>query len=315
MHSHVSIIPIFNNPSNPNDAYVGMGERPMTMNANFVAKMHEYKNDGNEFIWHGITHQLGNKLNPWESNSGSDYEFWDFSHDIETNQPWPQLGRPVPGENPYSLVSRFKKGADVLKQSDIYPQVWLTPHYHGSAMSNYVFGQLFSWNIGRVVYYKNSMSGLNTDKHYEEYKFPNMSKEAWKSRMENLKNLRVDQELRQNGQLFPYEIYGDVYGQRLFPENIGNVNRQLSEQVLNTRSTTQILEDAARNRVLRDVWGSAFYHPYLLDPPYWLPGSTLVNNDLNEMIVGLKNLGYNFISLEQKSSEWRNVRAKKVNYK
>lgn len=312
---HVSIIPIFNNPFNVLDAYVGLGERPMTMNPNFVAKMHEYKNDGSEFIWHGVTHQLGNKLNPWESNSGSDYEFWDFSNDVETNHPWPLVGRPVPGETPYTLINLFKKGADVLKAADIYPQVWLTPHYHGSSMSNYVFGQLFSWNIGRVVYYSNTMKGLDLDLHLEQYKFPNMSSEAWNSHYQQLKNLRVDQELRQNGQLFPYEIYGDVYGQRLFPENIGNVNRQLSEQVLNTRTTTQILEDAARNRVLRDVWGSAFYHPYLLDEPYWLPSYTMNNNDLNDLIVGLKNLGYNFISLEQKSAEWKNTRAKKINYR
>ena len=159
------------------------------------------------------------------------------------------------------------------------------------------------------------MKGLDLDLHLEQYKFPNMSSEAWNSHYQQLKNLRVDQELRQNGQLFPYEIYGDVYGQRLFPENIGNVNRQLSEQVLNTRTTTQILEDAARNRVLRDVWGSAFYHPYLLDEPYWLPSYTMNNNDLNDLIVGLKNLGYNFISLEQKSAEWKNTRAKKINYR
>lgn len=315
VNAHVSIIPIFNNPLNQRDPYVGLGERPLTMNPNFVAKMNEYKADGNEFIWHGVTHQLGNKLNPWESNSGSDYEFWDFSHDVETNHPLPLVGRPVPGETPYSLINLFKKGADALKAANIYPQVWLTPHYHGSSMSNYVFGQLFSWNIGRVVYYSNTMKGLDLNLHHEQYKFPNMSQEAWNSHRQHLKNLKVDQELRQNGQLFPYEIYGDVYGQRLFPENIGNVNRELSEQVLNTRTTEQILEDAARNRVLRDVWGSAFYHPYLLDEPYWLPNYTLSNNDLNDMIVGLKNLGYNFISLEQKSAEWKHIRAKKVNYR
>lgn len=310
---HISIIPIYNNPANPLEVYMGEGERPMTLNTNFIAKINEFKTDGAEFIWHGITHQLGTAPNPWEATSGSDYEFWDFSEDVQTNHPWPLVGRPVPNETPQSLTTLFKKGADILKTANIFPDVWLTPHYHGSSMSNYVFGQLFNWNIGRVVYYENNMTGLNLDAHDPKMKFPNMSEDAWKRRDFYLKNLAVEQNTRQNGQFFPYEIYGDVYGQKLFPENIGNIGKELGEQVLETREVPQILEDAKRNLVLRDTWASAFYHPYYLVAPYWTSTSTIQNNDLNDLLVGLKNLGYTFVSLEQKSKEWV-TRSKKVVY-
>ncbi len=311
---HIAIIPIFNNPLNANDVYVGQGERPITMNLDFMAKITEFKLIGAEFIWHGVTHQLGNKLNPWESTSGTDYEFWDFTQDVENNQT-PLVGRQVPNETPESLVTRFKKGSDVLEAANIHPQVWLTPHYHGSSLSNYVFGQLFNWNIGRVVYYENSMRGLDLNGEVDYIKFPNVSESAWQKRYNYLKTLKVEQNVVQNGQLFPFEIYGDVYGQRLFPENIGNVNVNLSVQVIKLRSVDDILTDARRNLVLRDVWASAFYHPYLLDKPNWDNSiNTLTNNDLNKLIVGLKNLGYNFISLEGKSTEWKSQRAPKIIY-
>lgn len=312
---HISIIPIFKNPLNPENARIGLPAMPMTDNADFMAEMQLFKNAGAEFIWHGITHQIGEKINPWGSDSGTDYEFWDFTHDVETNHPWPLVGRQVPGETTKTLMDRFKMGADVLASADMIPKVWLTPHYHGSALSNYVFGQIFEWNIGRVVYYENTMKGLDLDQTIDEMKFPNMSAHAWQTRYYNMKYVEVTQDTRQNGQLYPYEIYGDVYGQRLFPENLGNVNIELSTQVINLRTVDQMLEDARRNLVLRDVWGSAFYHPFLLDEPYWDDNvNDVSHNDLYKLLTGMKNLGYNFVSLEGKLADWKAPRAKKIAY-
>ncbi len=313
---HLSIIPIYVNPVNPNELYKGLPARAMTANSAFMNEMSLYKAAGAEVIWHGITHQLGEKVNPWGSDTGTDYEFWDFSNDVETNKPFPLVGRQVPGETAQTIIARFKQGADILQAANLVPQVWLTPHYHGSSLSNYVFGQLFNWSIGRVVYYENSMKGLDLNTNSEETKFPNVSAQAWQRRSDSLKNIQVTQSTRQNGQLYPYEIYGDIYGQRVFPENLGNVNIALSAQVLNVRTVDQMLEDARRNLVLRDVWASAFYHPFLLEPPYWNSAvNTLTNNDLYKLMSGLKALGYNFISLEGKSNEWKTPRAKKIVYR
>ena len=313
---HVSVIPIYYNPLNQNELYVGQAERPMTKNRNFITKMKKFKTDGAEFIWHGITHQLGKTLNPWESTSGSDYEFWDFSADVLNNHPWPLVGRQVPGETPTSLVQRFKKGGDVFKAAAMSTQIWLTPHYHGSSLSNYVFGQLFDWTMGRVVYYDNTMSGIDLNVAAPAaLKLPQLSATSWQQRSLYLANLKVTQlSTRQNGQMYPYEIYGDVYGQKVFPENLGNVEKELSEQVLETRVVSQMLADAKRNLVLRDVWGSAFYHPYYLQDPYWTSTSTLNNNDLQELLSGLKQLGYQFVGLEEKSKEMQ-ARAKAVDYR
>ena len=310
----VSIIPIFYNPLNELEVYFGQPERPMTDNRAFLKEMDKFKADGAEFIWHGITHQLGNLINPWESTSGTDYEFWDFSFDVATNHPWPLVGRQVPGETVQTIVTRFKKGSDVLKKAGIAPEIWLTPHYHGSSLSNYVFGQLFNWTVGRVVYYENSVTGLDLDAANAEIKFPLVTNAAWNDRNKWLSNLKVvSQSLRQNGQLYPYEIYGDVYGQRVFPENIGNVEKDLNVQVLETRVVSQMLTDAKRNLVLRDVWGSGFYHPYYLQPPYWAGTNTLKNNDLNDLLSGLKNLGYKFVSLQERARTWTS-KAKDVSY-
>jgi hypothetical protein len=100
------------------------------------------------------------------------------------------------------------------------------------------------------------------------------------------------------GQLFPYELYGDMYGQLLAPENLGNVQPDLNDQVTATRSVDTILKDAKRNLVLRDVWASVFYHPFLLNPEL---NSANANNppmtDLEILVKGLKDLGYNFINM------------------
>jgi hypothetical protein len=102
------------------------------------------------------------------------------------------------------------------------------------------------------------------------------------------------------GQLYPYELYGDIYNQLLAPENLGNVQPELNDQVVATRSVDRILADAKRNLVLRDVWASVFYHPFLLDPAL---NPENQNNppvkDLERLVKGIKALGYNFINMDQ----------------
>ena len=65
------------------------------------------------------------------------------------------------------------------------------------------------------------------------------------------------------------------------------------------RSVDKILADAKRNLVLRDVWASVFYHPFLLNPQL---NQQNANNppmtDLELLVKGLKDLGYNFVNMD-----------------
>ena len=88
---------------------------------------------------------------------------------------------------------------------------------------------------------------------------------------------------RHTGQFFPYVINSDHYGYRQIPENIGNIE---PTPFLGYRPLlpADLLRHAEKMKVVRDGIASFFYHPYL--------GTTY----LNEVVQGLKKLGYQFIA-------------------
>jgi hypothetical protein len=63
------------------------------------------------------------------------------------------------------------------------------------------------------------------------------------------------------------------------------------------RTVDTILADAKRNLILRDIWGSVFYHPFLLDPRQNSANNTTQPKDLERLVTGMKSMGYNFINL------------------
>ncbi len=70
-----------------------------------------------------------------------------------------------------------------------------------------------------------------------------------------------------------------------------------------------MLADAKRNLVLRDAWGSFFYHPLLLtvqadggEGRY--PGDA---TELKKLVQGMKAVGYKFVELEQFAAENSNL--------
>lgn len=97
-----------------------------------------------------------------------------------------------------------------------------------------------------------------------------------------------DGELRFLDQLFPYVIEQDVYGQRIVPENVGHVD-PYGTGPYGARFPEDVLRAAEKNLVVRDGWASTYFHPFLdLDL-------------LEEVVQGIKALGYRFVSL---SSDW-----------
>lgn len=239
---HISLIPIFKDPFGDVLAQPSNQEVEISQVPEFMRALNEIKSRGATFIWHGVTHQYKSEKNPFSGASGDDFEFWDAKQNA-----------PIAEDSEAYVANLLNHGRQALQRAGIETDLWLTPHYQASPLDNQIFGRVFRWNLGRMIYlYENNVVG----------------------------------------QFFPYEIHGDVYGQKIIPENLGNVQPELNEQVVRTRSVEEILEDARRNLVLRDSWASAFYHPFLLE------GQDAANTDLQILVRGLKKLGYRFVNLK-----------------
>src|SRR5207253_9805255 len=210
----ISLIPIFMDPLHeyhlkPQDEMISMDRVPT-----FMTFIHEMQQKQAKFIWHGVTHQYSNIRNPHTGVSGEDFEFWDANN-----------SKRLPVDSVCFVLNRMEDGLYTLKEAGVSPRMWLTPHYQASSLDNIIFGKIFEWNIGRVIYFNHHSSGLPTQ-------FPSPLSDLWMNstdpkakeyRETYFKDLKVDYEsTRWNGQMFPYEIYGDYHGQRLIPENLAN---------------------------------------------------------------------------------------------
>lgn len=288
---HIMIVPIFRDPlfsiSREGDTRI---EIRMEDVPQFSALIERYKSEGSVFIWHGITHQYQNIKNPFTGASGDDYEFWDSTKTL-----------PIAEDSASYVLDKFENGFNSLKKFGIAPKVWVTPHYHGSALDNVMFGELFSWIIGRGVYSDAAITGLKKPDPTKPLHFDENTEASAQNRRDFFAGLSVvaPAAQRQFGQFYPYEIYGNIYGQSVVPENLGNVQPFLSNQVVATRNVARILEDAKRNLVLRDVWASVFYHPFLLDGNLNPENKDATKpKDLERLVIGLKALGYKFVNLD-----------------
>ncbi len=283
----ISLIPFFFDPlfgyeRSKNQEFVRISDVP-----EFVAFLKSAQSKKASFIWHGVTHQYGRVRNPHSGYTSDDFEFWDAVNN-----------RPITEDSPGYVLRRLESGFGELQKYGITPQIWLTPHYQASSQDYQVFARVFPWNIGRVIYFLNETKGLPESVPQSLWYRPGSSAQA---REDFFSKLQVQTNGQWFGQLYPYEIYGDVYGQRLLPENLGNPQPFKSEHVWYPRTIDQILEDARRNRVLRDVWASAFIHPYLLtsgthDGIGHFPGDP---EKLRKLVHGLRDLGYEFIDADQ----------------
>ena len=79
----------------------------------------------------------------------------------------------------------------------------------------------------------------------------------------------------------------DVYGQKILPENLGNIEpTRWPDPVLGPfpiRLPADIVRSASRNLVVRDAWASFFFHPFLS------------SSYLADTVAGIKSLGYQFV--------------------
>jgi uncharacterized protein YdaL len=259
--------------------------------AALIAALVEDRRSG--IVWHGTTHQFGLAKNPYSGTTGDDYEFWDAV-----------AQRPVPGDGPALVLERLAQGLTVFEHYPLAPRYWETPHYQASALDNRIFGAIFPWVVGAVTYYTSSFGPAFT--------LPAVSAEgaALKPSVDRqlLEECRHQdwgefdtQSLGGQSQMFPFEIYRDVYGQRVIPETLGYLSFASSDQTEFVRTPRQMLADARRNLVVRDYWASFFVHTHLFASRAEggvgrRHGDTA---ELSKLLAGLKALGYRFVGLRE----------------
>lgn len=93
------------------------------------------------------------------------------------------------------------------------------------------------------------------------------------------------------GQFYPYIIKRDYYGQRVLPENLGNIEYDISniDPSSNFNYTWQDLSiNADYGLVVRDGFASFFFHPFWLEPAINKPGFA----DFKSIVASITAMGY-----------------------
>ena len=183
-----------------------------------------------------------------------------------------ERNRPLDGETDADIEARVADARALLSAAGAEASAWETPHYQASPRAYRVFARRFAWNVGRAVY------------------FPPAEGDS------------PPEGLLPTGQFYPYEIYGDAYGQRVIPENVGNAQPYMNEQVLKSVTIDDMIRVMRRNAVLRDSWASFFVHPSMLDTTA-LGGTARRPGDAGELarlVRAARDGGYEFVSL----SDW-----------
>lgn len=298
---NISLIPIFYDPLNEYARAPNQDFLPLTGSPEFMQFLTEMKSHNAVMIWHGTTHQLGSVRNPFSAVSGDDFEFWDAKQN-----------RALAEDSSDFALDRLEAGFYELQKAGIFPQFWLTPHYQASPLDYSIFAHTMPWNIGRVIYFNHraelpEVAIADTDLWFSA---KNTGSEASTRRQAYFRQFKIQvTDSHWSGQIFPYEIYGDVYGQRLLPEDLGNSQPTANEFVVQPRTTQEMLADAKRNLVLRDIWGSFFYHPQLLEVEAdggegRFPGDS---SELLQLVVEMKKIGYKFIPIDEFAQKNQNL--------
>jgi len=293
----ISLIPIYSDPFHiyKYPPYMEMKDKPL-----FIEALKYAQSKGASFIMHAVTHQYDHQKNPFSGVSGEDFEFWDKS----TN-------KPIREDSVAYILDWLTKGATLITQANFKISAWMTAHYLASALDNVIFGQAFTWNVTRGNYVVSKICHLKQLPQNLTYDRGIINNETNQARFAALAGLQVttygDAELNQ---IFPYPIYGDYYGRRVIPEDLGNVQTFLSNQVIARRTIDDIIKDAKRYAVLRDTWASFFIHDVLLNTKdhnglAFKEGDT---SELERLINAIKADGYEFVNLQQWTDAHQNIK-------
>ncbi len=163
---------------------------------------------------------------------------------------WDESGdRILPVDSREYVERKMRDGISECLKNGVYPLLWETPHYSASELDYSVFGEHFSTAVEQRLVLD-----------------------------------RLD-----FSQYFPYVIYHDMYGQRIYPENLGYVPLD-PDPAKEQAYVDRLIGFAKANLAVRDGFASAFFHPFVrLDM-------------LARLVDGIRDLGYTFLDLRRETN-------------
>lgn len=130
--------------------------------------------------------------------------------------------KPIPNENAEEFRKKIEMGIDEFVKTGLHPIAWETPHYMASVTFLEVISKFFSTAVEQRM--------VMNDFDY--------------------------------GQYFPYIINKDIYGQKIYPENLGYV--PLRSNIEDSKAIVQKLINSTDGiKQVRDGVASGFFHPFL----------------------------------------------------
>jgi uncharacterized protein YdaL len=194
--------------------------------------------------------------NPHTGVSGDDYEFWNIVDNT-----------PVQEDSTAWAYGRMNNGLTDMRALGWSPVAWEPPHYQTSAIAARTSTHLFNTTYMRSVYY-------TADK-------PNFFASV-------AKDFSV-------GQFYPFPVSRDYYGQRIIPENLGNIEYDIStiDPTSNYNYTADdLIGNAKYAKAVRDGYASFFFHPFWLEPNLGTPGF----EDFKKTVEGITALGFTWVA-------------------
>ncbi len=250
----VSLVPAYNDPFGFYNQGVPEYNR-LSWEPELVAALHYMVARGGQIVLHGATHQYDAVPNPYTGVTGDDFEFYRVELDEEGNVLY---AGPVSNDSKRWVSTRVGAALDELHLCGLQEVGWETPHYAASALDYKLFAARFPLTIQRVLYFDLAIPPRGFKGHGEPTFF--------------------------GSQFFPYVIGSDIYGQKVIPENLGNVEPE-PWQGYPPRLPEDIIRAAQKNLAIRDGWASCYFH-HFYDLSY-----------LQETVDGIKALGYTFVPL------------------
>jgi uncharacterized protein YdaL len=155
---------------------------------------------------------------------------------------------PIKGETTEGIARKLEMGIQEFMKNGLYPLVWETPHYTASFQLYQTVAKYFS------------------------------------TAMEQ----RLGMEDFDYSQFFPYLIHKDLFGQTIYPENLGYIPLD-PDMDKNEASVRTILDGARNNLYVRDGFASNFFHAF-------------VDLDLLKQIVdSVQAMGYTYMDMREQT--------------
>lgn len=157
--------------------------------------------------------------------------------------------RPIKGQTADQIAQKLETGIQEFMKNGLYPLIWETPHYTASFLLYQTVAKYFG-------------SAMEQRLAIEDYDY---------------------------SQFFPYIIKNDLFGQKIYPENLGyvplNPDKKTSEGYVQ-----EIIRNAKAGLAVRDGFASCFFHSFLdLDL-------------LKQLVDGIQKLGYTYIDLSEQTN-------------